>query len=121
MLFVCYPKCTTCQKAKKYLDDHAVEYVLRDIKLENPTREELACWHQKSGLDLKKFFNTSGLQYRALALKDRLPQMTQDEMLDLLASDGMLVKRPLLIDADRILVGFKQAQWAQLLGDGTLE
>ena len=121
MLFVCYPKCTTCQKAKKYLDDHGAVYMLRDIKLENPTREELACWHEASGLDLRKLFNTSGLQYRALALKDRLPQMTEDEMLDLLASDGMLVKRPLLIDENQVLVGFKEAKWTQLLEGKTLE
>ena len=121
MLFLCYPKCTTCQKAKEYLDDHGMQYVLRDIKLEKPTREELARWHEASGLDLKKFFNTSGLQYRALALKDRLPQMTKEEMLNLLASDGMLVKRPLLISGDQVLVGFKEDEWAQLLGGKTLE
>jgi len=121
MLFVCYPKCTTCQKAKKYLDLRGVSYTLRDIKLEKPTREELAHWHDASGMDLKKFFNTSGLQYRALALKDRLPQMTRDEMLDLLASDGMLVKRPLLIGEDQVLVGFKEDKWAQLLEGKTLE
>lgn len=121
MLFLCYPKCSTCQRAKKYLDDRGVQYVLRDIKLENPTREELARWHAASGLELKKFFNTSGLQYRALALKDRLPAMTEDEMLDLLASDGMLVKRPLLICGDHVLVGFKEAQWALLPAGNTLE
>ena len=115
MLFICYPKCTTCQKARKYLDAQGAAYVLRDIKLENPTREELARWHGMSGLDLKRFFNTSGLQYRALSLKDRLPGMTQDEMLDLLASDGMLVKRPLLVTGGSVLVGFKEKEWAQLL------
>ena len=121
MIFLCYPKCSTCQKAKKYLDEQGVAYTIRDIKIHNPTREELACWQEKSGLDLKKFFNTSGLQYRALALKDRLSAMSRDEMLDLLAGDGMLVKRPLLIGGDRVLVGFKKAQWAQLMDSKTLE
>ena len=121
MLFLCYPKCTTCQKAKKYLDAQGVPYTLRDIKLENPTRDELARWHEASGLELKKFFNTSGLQYRALALKDRLPKMTRDELLDLLASDGMLVKRPLLVEGDRVLVGFKEAEWTRLIESKTLE
>lgn len=111
MLFICYPKCTTCQKAKKYLDERGIGYDLRDIKLENPTREELAAWYERSGLELRKFFNTSGQQYRALALKDRLPAMSEEEMLNLLASDGMLVKRPLLIMADRVLVGFKEKEW----------
>lgn len=121
MEFICYAKCGTCQKARKYLDAKGVSYTLRDIKLENPTREELALWQERSGLDLRKFFNTSGLQYRALALKDRLPQMSRDEMLDLLASDGMLVKRPLLICGDQVLVGFKEAQWMQLSDVNTLE
>lgn len=111
MLFICYPKCTTCQKAKKYLDARGIGYDLRDIKLENPTREELAAWYERSGLELRRFFNTSGQQYRALALKDRLPAMSEEEMLNLLASDGMLVKRPLLIMADRVLVGFKEKEW----------
>ena len=111
MLFICYPKCTTCQKAKKYLDERGIGYDLRDIKLENPTREELAAWYERSGLELRRFFNTSGQQYRALALKDRLPAMSEEEMLNLLASDGMLVKRPLLIMADRVLVGFKEKEW----------
>ena len=111
MIFLCYPKCSTCQKAKKYLDEKGVGYILRDIKEERPTREELALWHEKSGLELRRFFNTSGLQYRALALKERLPAMSEEEMLDLLASDGMLVKRPLLIGADRALVGFKEKEW----------
>lgn len=118
MLFVCYPKCTTCQKAKKFLDDHGVSYTLRDIKLENPTREELVLWHEKSGLELRKFFNTSGLQYRALSLKDRLPGMSMDEMLDLLAADGMLVKRPLLVMEKRVLVGFKEKEWEAALENG---
>lgn len=115
MLFVCYPKCTTCQKAKAYLDAQGIEYNLRDIKLENPTRQELAQWHECSGLPLKKFFNTSGLQYKALELKDKLPSMAEDEQLDLLATDGMLVKRPILVVDDHVLVGFKQEQWEAAL------
>ena len=115
MLFVCYPKCTTCQKAKKYLDERGISYTLRDIKLENPTREELSRWHQASGLELRKLFNTSGLQYRALSLKDRLPAMSEDEMLELLATDGMLVKRPLLVLENRVLVGFKEKEWESAL------
>ena len=115
MIFLCYPKCSTCQKARKYLDERGINYTLRDIKLENPTREELSVWHKASGLELKRFFNTSGLQYRALSLKDRLPQMNEEEMLDLLASDGMLVKRPLLIMKNEVLAGFKQTQWEQVL------
>ena len=115
MLFVFYPKCTTCQKAKKYLDDHGIAYTLRDIKLENPTREELALWHGKSGLPLRRFFNTSGLQYRALSLKDRLPGMSEAEMLDLLATDGMLVKRPLLVMENGVLAGFKEKEWEAVL------
>ena len=109
--FICYPKCTTCQKAKKWLDDNKIEYELRDIKLEKPTRAELAEWHKKSGLPLKRFFNTSGLLYKSLDLKNKLPAMSEDEMLDLLATDGMLVKRPLLIGDDFVLVGFKEAEW----------
>ena len=111
--FICYPKCSTCQKAKKWLDDSGIAYTLRDIKLENPTAEELAQWHAKSGLPLKKFFNTSGLLYKSLELKDKLPDMTQEAMLALLATDGMLVKRPLLIGDDFVLVGFKEAEWAE--------
>ena len=115
MLFVCYPKCTTCQKAKAFLDATGAEYTLRDIKLENPNRQELAEWYERSGLPLKKFFNTSGLQYKALELKDKLPTMTAEEQLDLLASDGMLVKRPILVGNDFVLVGFKQEQWEAAL------
>ena len=115
MLFVCYPKCTTCQKAKAFLDATGVEYTLRDIKQENPTRQELVQWYKRSGLPLKKFFNTSGLQYKALELKDKLPTMTEDERLDLLAADGMLVKRPILIGDGFVLVGFKQEQWETVL------
>ena len=109
--YICYPKCTTCQKAKKWLDDNKIEYELRDIKLENPTLEELTGWYKKSGLPLKKFFNTSGLLYKTLDLKNKLPIMTEDEMLKLLATDGMLVKRPLLVGDDFVLVGFKEAEW----------
>ena len=109
--FICYPKCTTCQRAKKWLDDNQIEYELRDIKLDNPTLKELTEWYKKSGLPLKKFFNTSGLLYKSLDLKNKLPEMSEDEMLKLLATDGMLVKRPLLISNDFVLVGFKEAEW----------
>ena len=112
--FICYPKCTTCQKAKKWLDDKKIVYELRDIKLDNPTFEELTDWYKKSGLPLKKFFNTSGLLYKSLDLKTKLPELTEDEMLKLLATDGMLVKRPLLIGDDVVLVGFKEAEWQKL-------
>ncbi len=109
--FICYPRCTTCQKAKKWLDDNGVEYELRDIKLNNPTLVELKEWHAKSGLPLKKFFNTSGLLYKSLELKSKLPTMSDDGMLNLLATDGMLVKRPLLVCDDLVLVGFKEDDW----------
>ena len=109
--FICYPKCTTCQKARKWLDDNQIEYEFRDIKLDNPTLDELTDWHKKSGLSLKKFFNTSGLLYKSLDLKNKLPNMIDDEMLKLLASDGMLVKRPLLIGDSFVLVGFKEGDW----------
>ena len=115
LTFVCYPKCTTCQRAKKWLDDNGIAYVLRDIKLERPTRDELAVWHAMSALPLKKFFNTSGLLYKSLALKEKLSGMSDDEMLALLATDGMLVKRPLLIAEDTVLVGFKEAEWRAAL------
>lgn len=111
--FICYPKCTTCQKAKKWLDDNGVEYELRDIKLDNPSFEELTEWHKKSGLSLRKFFNTSGLLYKSLDLKNKLPEMTEKEMLRLLSTDGMLVKRPLLIGNDFVLAGFKESEWAK--------
>ena len=111
MRFICYPKCTTCGKAKKWLDDNGLEYEFRDIKLDSPTLEELSEWHKKSGLPLRKFFNTSGLMYKSLDLKNKLPEMTEEDMLKLLASDGMLVKRPLLIGDDFVLVGFKEADW----------
>ena len=109
--FICYPKCTTCQKAQKWLDDNKIEYKLRDIKLDNPTLEELTEWYKQSALPFKKFFNTSGLLYKSLDLKNKLTTMTDDETLKLLASDGMLVKRPLLIGDDFVLVGFKEAEW----------
>ena len=115
MLFLCYPKCSTCKKAQTWLEDHGLDYQLRDIKTQNPTQEELRQWHAQSGLPLKRFFNTSGQQYRALGLKDRLPQMTQEEQLALLASDGMLVKRPILLDGDKVLVGFRQGEWEAAL------
>lgn len=113
--FICYPKCTTCQKAKKWLDDNKIEYELRDIKEENPTFEELTVWYKQSGLPLKKFFNTSGLLYKSMKLKDKLPTMTEEEQLKLLASDGMLVKRPLVIGEDFVLVGFKESEWSEKL------
>ncbi len=113
--FICYPKCTTCRKAKKWLDETRIEYELRDIKLNNPTLEELIEWYNKSGLPLKKFFNTSGLLYKSLDLKNKLPTMSEDEMLRFLASDGMLVKRPLLVGDDFVLVGFKEVEWKEKL------
>ena len=109
--FICYPKCTTCQKAKKWLDDNNIAYELRDIKTENPSYDELKEWKEKSELPTKKFFNTSGLLYKSMNLKNRLPEMSDDEMLKLLSTDGMLVKRPLLIASDFVLVGFKEAEW----------
>lgn len=115
MLFVCYPKCSTCQKAKTWLEEQGVTFDLRDIKLNNPTKEELRIWWQRSGLPLKRFFNTSGLQYKALELKDKLPTMSEEEQLELLATDGMLVKRPLLIGEDFVRVGFRQAEWEEVL------
>ena len=115
MLFLCYPKCTTCQKAKAWLDSRTTPYTLRDIKLDNPTMDELKAWHQASGLPLKKFFNTSGLQYKALGLKDKLPTMSEEEQFALLATDGMLVKRPILVGDGFVLVGFRQAEWEEAL------
>lgn len=109
--FICYPKCTTCQRAKKWLDENKIEYELRDIKSENPTLEELTEWYKKSGLPIKRFFNTSGLLYKSLELKNKLPEMTDADALKLLSTDGMLVKRPLLISDDFVLVGFKEAEW----------
>ena len=115
MTFICYPKCTTCQKAQKWLDENGISYTFRDIKMEHPTYEELSAWHRRSGLPLKRFFNTSGLLYKSMGLKDKLPQMSEDEMLKRLAADGMLVKRPLLVGNDFVLVGFKEAEWAECL------
>ena len=109
--FICYPRCTTCQKAKRWLDDNNIEYELRDIKENRPTLEELTAWYQASGLPLKKFFNTSGLLYKSMELKDKLPTMSETEQLNLLSTDGMLVKRPLLIGDDFVLVGFKESEW----------
>lgn len=115
MEFLCYAKCTTCQKAKKWLDENGFEYSERAIKENNPTAEELKKWHEMSGLPLKKFFNTSGLLYKSMNLKDRIPEMSKDEQYNLLATDGMLVKRPLLIGNDFILTGFKEADWQKKL------
>ena len=116
MLFVHYPKCTTCQKAKAYLEERGAAYDARDIKLENPSAEELRAWWQRSGLPLKRFFNTSGLQYKALGLKDKLPSMSEEEQLQLLATDGMLVKRPILVGEGFVLTGFKPQEWEEKLG-----
>ena len=113
--FICYPKCTTCQKAKKWLDDNKIEYELRDIKEDNPTLDELTAWYKQSGLPLKKFFNTSGLLYKSMELKDKLPAMPEEEQLKLLSTDGMLVKRPLVIGKDFILVGFKESEWLETM------
>ena len=113
--FICYPKCTTCQKAMKWLDDNKIEYGLRDIKEDNPSFDELSAWYKASGLPLKKFFNTSGLLYKSMELKDKLPLMSEEDQLKLLATDGMLVKRPLVIGKDFVLVGFKESEWAEKL------
>lgn len=115
ILFVEYPKCSTCQKAKKWLDEHGVSYEDRHIKEQNPTAAELKEWHEKSGLDIKKFFNTSGMLYKEMQLKDRLPQISLAEKYDLLASDGMLVKRPLLVTDETVLTGFKEAEWEKAI------
>ncbi len=117
MKFICYPKCTTCKKAQSWLDEHNVSYELRDIKNANPSEEELREWHNKSGLPLKKFFNTSGLLYKSMQLKDKLPEMSEEEQIKLLSSDGMLVKRPILVTEKNVLVGFKEKEYEQLLGD----
>ena len=113
MLFLEYPPCSTCKKAKKWLDDRGIAYTARHIKEQNPTYEELKAWYEKSGLPLKKFFNTSGLVYKSLELKDKLPTMTEEEQLRLLATDGMLVKRPLVVLEDGVLTGFKEAEWSE--------
>ncbi len=116
MLFLCYTKCGTCRKAKKWMEERNISFEERPIKEENPSLEELKEWHKKSGLPLKKFFNTSGMLYKDLKLKDKLPGMTEDEQYALLASDGMLVKRPILVEGEHVLVGFKEAEWEELLG-----
>lgn len=113
--FICYTKCTTCQKARKWLDENKIEYEVRDIKSDNPKFEELKEWYVKSGLPLKKFFNTSGLLYKSMSLKDKLPKMSEEEQLYLLSTDGMLVKRPLLIGDDFVLTGFNASQWNEML------
>jgi len=115
LTILCYPKCGTCRKAVKWLEENGIEYQYRDIKLENPGHEELAAWHEKSGLPLRKFFNTSGLLYKSMALKDKLGDMSEGEMLELLSSDGMLVKRPLLVGEGFILAGFREAEWEKHL------
>ena len=113
--FICYPRCTTCQKAKKWLDDNKIEYELRDIKEDNPTFDELSDWYKMSGLPLKRFFNTSGLLYKSMELKTKLPEMSEEEQLKLLATDGMLVKRPIVIGNDFVLIGFKESEWSEKL------
>ena len=113
--FICYPKCTTCQKAKKWLDENKIEYALRDIKEDNPSFDELSAWYKISELPLKKFFNTSGLLYKSMELKTKLPKMSEDEQLKLLATDGMLVKRPLVVGDNFVLVGFKESEWIEKL------
>lgn len=117
MLYVCYSKCSTCKKAQKWLDDNGIEYETRDIKDNNPTYDELKEWHGKSSLPLKKFFNTSGLLYRSMNLKERLADMSEEEQLELLATDGMLVKRPIIITDNTVLVGFKEKDWENVLKD----
>lgn len=116
MLFVCYPNCSTCKKARAWLESQGIPFAERNIKTENPTREELARWQKASGLPLKRFFNTSGQQYRALGLKEKLPAMTEEEQLELLSSDGMLVKRPLLVGETAVLVGFRPQEWEKAVG-----
>lgn len=115
MLFIEYPKCTTCKKAKKWLDDNGISYTDRHIKEDNPTLEELREWHQRSGLPLKKFFNTSGILYKEMQLKDKLPTMSEEEQYELLATDGMLVKRPLIVADEFVMTGFKEAEWEEKL------
>ena len=115
VLFLEYPKCTTCKKAKKWLEEHKVDFEDRDIKEKNPTEKELKTWYEKSGMPLKRFFNTSGLLYKSMQLKDRLPDMSEEEQIALLSGDGMLVKRTLIIKGDTVLVGFKEAEWEKIL------
>ena len=116
LLFLEYPPCSTCKKAKSWLDAHGIQYSPRHIKDQNPSKEELKSWYQKSRLPLKRFFNTSGLLYKSMALKDKLPSMTEEEQLELLSTDGMLVKRPILVSEDFVLVGFKESEWSETLG-----
>jgi arsenate reductase len=113
MLFICYPKCSTCKKAKKWLDENNIEYTERDIKLENPSYDELKTWYENSSLPLKKFFNTSGMIYRDMNLKDKLPDMSEEEQLKLLSTDGMLVKRPLIVKGNTVLTGFREKEWEE--------
>ena len=115
MLFICYPKCSTCQKAKKWLDEQNIEYTDLHIVENNPSYDELKEWYERSGFHLKRFFNTSGMLYKEMKLKDKLPSMSEEEQLKLLATNGMLVKRPLIVDGDKVLVGFKEAEWAEKL------
>ena len=115
MLFVCYPKCSTCKKAQKWLDENGKIYEMRDIKTDKPTEDELAEWWEKSGLPLKRFFNTSGNLYKEMKLKDRLPEMSEADQISLLATDGMLVKRPILVSEDKVLVGFREKEWEENL------
>ena len=112
--FICYPKCTTCQRARRWLMEHDVPFAERDIKSDRPTAGELESWYRESGLPLKKFFNTSGLVYKAMGLKDKLPAMSEEEQISLLASDGMLVKRPLAVTEERVIPGFRPAEWEAL-------
>ncbi len=114
-IFVCYPRCTTCKKAQRWLEEQGTDFDIRDIQQQNPTKEELRSWHELSGLPLKRFFNTSGKKYRELGLKDRLPGMSEDQQYELLATDDMLVKRPLLVREGKVLVGFREAEWQQAL------
>lgn len=114
-LFVCYPKCSTCKKAENWLKENEISYELRNIKENRPSKEELETWHKKSGLELKKFFNTSGMLYREMQLKDKLPSMSDEEKLELLATDGMLVKRPILVTEDKVFVGFKEKEWQDVV------
>ena len=115
MVIICYPRCSTCKKAQVFLDEHKISYTYRDIKEENPTKEELARLYEQSGLPIKRFFNTSGQLYRSLNIKEKLPNLSDDEALSLLATDGMLVRRPILVTEDRVLVGFNRAEWKEVL------
>ncbi len=116
MIFICYPRCSTCKKAQKWLDENKIEYTFRDIKEDNPSYDELSSWYERSGLDIKRFFNTSGQLYKGMGLKDKLPSMSPEEKLRLLSTDGMLVKRPILIGEDFVLTGFKQDEWESAIG-----